>query len=110
MDELEAGDLAFEVRRDQFHAKGRRRRRGIRDRLHASLDKVFAQIDGDGLRTMRWLYTDGDHIEFTVVRTPVEGIPLPSIEEAAIHRPIFYLDAHATISDYKLTLNPPGTH
>jgi hypothetical protein len=82
----------------------------LRDRLHASLDKVFAQIDGDGLRSMRWLYTGGDHIEWAVVRTPVDGIPLPSLEEAQIHRPIFSLDAHATISEYKLTVDPPGIH
>ncbi len=82
----------------------------LRERKQPSvLSDIAASIDGDGLRTMRWRYSSGDRIAYSVTRSPVDGVPLPQEEEAEIQRPVYHIVVHATLSDYRVATDPPGT-
>jgi len=80
----------------------------LRERKQPSvLTAILASIDADGLRTMRWMYSRGDRIEYSVTRSEVDGVPLPQIEDAEIKRPVYHIVAHATLSDYRVVTDPP---
>ena len=80
----------------------------LRERKQPSIvTAVVASLDPDGLRTMRWTYSSGDRIEYSVTRADVDGVPLPQVEDAEIQRPVYHIVCHATLSDYQVVTDPP---
>jgi hypothetical protein len=74
----------------------------MRDRTAGNVKNVHAEIDSDGLRSIRWLYVNGGRIRVDVTPRPVDGVPLPQSESAEIELPGYHVVAHATFDDYKI--------
>ena len=74
----------------------------MRDKITGNVKGIHAELDGDGLRRIQWLYHNGGRIDVHVNPTIVEGIPLPATEDADIKLPSYHVVAHATFTDYKI--------
>ena len=107
MDELEPATWPSKYDVVSFDASGDTTNVQLRERKQPSVTSaVLASLDATGLRTMRWVFTSGDHIEYSVTRTDVNGVPLPQVEDAEIQRPVYHILAHATLSDYRVVTDP----
>jgi hypothetical protein len=78
----------------------------MKDRTDGHVRGVHAEIDQDGLRQVKWSYTNGGEIQVDVNPTEINGYPVPESEDADIQVPGYHVTAHATFSDYKLTTDP----
>ena len=108
MDELEPATWPNKYDVVSLDRTGDRTNVQLRERKQPSgLTAVLASIDADGLRTMRWMFSSGDRIEYSVTRSEVDGVPLPQIEDAEIQRSLYHLVAHATLSEYRVVTDPP---
>jgi hypothetical protein len=74
----------------------------MKDKIAGNVKGVHAELDPDGLRRIQWLYVDGGNIDVRVTPGPVDGVPLPAVEDADIKLPAYHVVAHATFSDYKV--------
>jgi hypothetical protein len=78
----------------------------MKDRVDGHIKGVHAEIDGDGLRAVKWSYVNGGAIQVSVNPTHVDGYPVPNTEDADIQLPGYHVTAHATFDDYKLVTDP----
>ncbi|MDQ6941732.1 MAG: hypothetical protein M3169_04355 [Candidatus Eremiobacteraeota bacterium] len=74
----------------------------MRDKITGNVKGIHAELDGDGLRRIQWLYHNGGRIDVRVNPVVVEGIPVPATEDADIKLPAYHVVAHATFTDYKI--------
>ncbi len=74
----------------------------MRDKAAGNIKGVHAELDADGLRRIEWTYTNGGAIDVRVNPVVVDGVPVPSSEDAEIKLPAYHVVAHATFSDYSI--------
>jgi hypothetical protein len=74
----------------------------MQDKVAGHVKDVHAELDNDGLRRIQWLYDNGGNIDVRITQNPVDGVPLPSVEDADIRLPGYHVVAHATFSDYQV--------
>ena len=74
----------------------------MRDKVAGNIKGVHAELDSDGLRRIEWQYTNGGRIDVHVNPVVVDGVPVPSSEDAEIKLPSYHVVAHATFSEYKI--------
>lgn len=74
----------------------------MRDRVDGHIKGVHAELDGDGLRKIEWVYLNGGNIGLAVTPQSVRGIPVPASEDAEIKLPTYHVVCHATFTDYQI--------
>ena len=74
----------------------------MKDRTNGHVKGVHAELDADGLRAVTWSYVNGGVIQVDVNPKRIDGIPVPSTEDADIAVPGYHVTAHAQFDDYKL--------
>lgn len=74
----------------------------MRDKVDGHIKGVHAELDNDGLRRITWMYVNGGNIDVQVTPSTVDGVPVPSVEDADIKLPTYHVTAHATFTDYKI--------
>jgi hypothetical protein len=79
----------------------------MKDRTDGNVKGVHAELDGDGLRQVRWSYVNGGVIRVEINPVEVDGYPVPLSEEADIQVPGYHVVAHAQFDKYKLTTDAP---
>jgi hypothetical protein len=72
----------------------------MKDKVPGNVKDVHAELDNDGLRRIQWLYDNGGNIDVRITQNAVDGVPLPSAEDADIRVPGYHVVAHATFSNY----------
>ena len=81
----------------------------MRDKVAGNIKGVHAELDMDGLRRIAWTYTNGGNIEVRVNPVVVDGVPVPSTEDADIKLPAYHVVAHATFTDYAIVRDAAAT-
>jgi hypothetical protein len=79
----------------------------MKDRTNGHVRGVHAELDDDGLRQVQWSYENGGKIRVNVNPVQINGVPVPSTEDADIQVPGYHVTAHARFDDYKLTTDEP---
>jgi hypothetical protein len=74
----------------------------MKDKVPGNVKDVHAELDNDGLRRIQWLYDNGGNIDVRITQNAVDGVPLPSREDADIRLPGYHVLAHATFTDYQV--------
>jgi len=74
----------------------------MRDKVAGNIKGIHAELDDDGLRRIVWSYVNGGRIDVQVNPVVVDGIPVPSSEDAEIKLPAYHVVAHATFTDYAI--------
>ena len=74
----------------------------MKDRTDGHVKGVHAELDDDGLRQVKWSYTNGGAIRVEVNPTHVDGYPVPQTEDADIQVPGYHVIAHADFDSYQL--------
>ena len=80
----------------------------MRDKVDGHVKGVHAELDPAGLRKIEWAYVNGGEIGVAVTPVFVDGIPVPSTEDADIRLPTYHVVCHATFTDYKIVAAEPG--
>jgi hypothetical protein len=111
MDPLEPQTWAEHYDVASMTREGDRTHVEMRDKITGNVKGIHAELDGDGLRRIQWLYHNGGRIDVRINPTIVEGIPVPQTEDADIKLPAYHVVAHATFTDYKIVTDataPPA--
>jgi hypothetical protein len=74
----------------------------MRDKTAGHLKGIHAELDGDGLRRVQWLYLNGGKITVDINPVDVNGYPVPGTEQAEIQLPGYHVVAKARFDDYKI--------
>lgn len=99
-DPLEPGTWAQHYDVTSIAHEGERTVLEMREKVPGNLKDVHAELDNDGLRRIQWLYDNGGKVDVNIVQSAVDGVPLPTTEDADIRLPAYHVVAHATFTDY----------